>query len=45
VAFLLIEIVNYVEHYGLVRRELAPGRYERVMPWHSWESTASATGC
>lgn len=39
VAFLLIETINYIEHYGLVRREVAPGQYERVMPWHSWDST------
>jgi alkane 1-monooxygenase len=39
VAFCLIETINYIEHYGLVRLEAAPGRYERVMPWHSWDST------
>ena len=35
---LLLETVNYIEHYGLQRRETAPGRYERVQPWHSWNS-------
>jgi alkane 1-monooxygenase len=35
----LVETINYVEHYGLERREIAPGRYERVMPWHSWNSS------
>lgn len=38
VAIALVETINYVEHYGLVRREIAPGRYERIMPWHSWDS-------
>jgi alkane 1-monooxygenase len=38
VGFTLLEIVNYVEHYGLQRRELAPGKYERVLPKHSWNS-------
>jgi alkane 1-monooxygenase len=38
-AFSLLETINYIEHYGLERRELAPGRYERVMPWHSWNSS------
>jgi alkane 1-monooxygenase len=38
VAILLLELVNYVEHYGLVRVEIAPGVRERVMPKHSWES-------
>jgi alkane 1-monooxygenase len=39
VAFSLLEIINYIEHYGLFRREIAPGRYERVEPWHSWNSS------
>ena len=39
IAIVLLETINYVEHYGLVRRELSPGRYERVMPWHSWNSS------
>ncbi|OEK05324.1 alkane 1-monooxygenase [Roseivirga misakiensis] len=37
-AFSLLEIVNYIEHYGIVRREVAPGKYERVNPMHSWNS-------
>lgn len=39
VAFVLLEGINYVEHYGLVRREESPGRYERVAPRHSWDSS------
>jgi alkane 1-monooxygenase len=39
IAFSLLEVINYVQHYGLARRELAPGRYEPVMPWHSWNSS------
>jgi alkane 1-monooxygenase len=38
-AFTLLELVNYVEHYGIVRREVAPGRYERVNPLHSWNAS------
>lgn len=38
IAFLSLECVNYIEHYGIVRRELAPGRYERVNPLHSWNA-------
>jgi alkane 1-monooxygenase len=34
----LLETVNYIEHYGLQRKETAPGKYERAMPWHSWNS-------
>lgn len=29
---------NYVEHYGLLRRKLADGSYERCQPHHSWNS-------
>lgn len=34
----LLEAVNYIEHYGLSRKETEPGRYERAMPHHSWNS-------
>jgi alkane 1-monooxygenase len=39
VAFSLLETINYIEHYGLERAEIAPGRYERIAPWHSWNSS------
>jgi alkane 1-monooxygenase len=38
VAFSLLEAINYIEHYGLSRRQLASGKYERVLPQHSWNS-------
>ena len=38
IAFTLLEIVNYLEHYGLHRRKLDNGRYERIKPEHSWNS-------
>jgi alkane 1-monooxygenase len=38
VGFLLLETVNYIEHYGLSRKKIENGRYERVQPWHSWNS-------
>lgn len=38
VSFLLLESVNYIEHYGLLRRQLPNGRYEAVQPHHSWNS-------
>jgi len=37
-AFTLLEIVNYLEHYGLHRRRLENGKYERTNPTHSWNS-------
>ena len=39
VGFSLLEAVNYVEHYGIIRKEIAPNRYERVNPLHSWNSS------
>lgn len=38
VAFSLLEAINYIEHYGLARKRLDNGRYERVRPEHSWNS-------
>jgi alkane 1-monooxygenase len=38
VAFTFLEVINYVEHYGLHRRKLENGRYERVTPKHSWNA-------
>ena len=38
IGFLLLESVNYIEHYGLRRKLLANGRYEHVGPQHSWNS-------
>ena len=38
VAFSMLEVINYIEHYGLQRRMLASGKYERVRPEHSWNS-------
>jgi alkane 1-monooxygenase len=38
VGFLLLETVNYIEHYGLRRKQLSNGRYEPVLPVHSWNS-------
>lgn len=36
--FLLLETVNYIEHYGLLRLKSDSGRYERVKQVHSWNS-------
>lgn len=38
VGFLMLESVNYIEHYGLRRKKLPSGRYEPVQPQHSWNS-------
>jgi len=38
IGILLLETVNYIEHYGLQRKEIEQGKYERAMPEHSWNS-------
>src|SRR5690606_23063640 len=38
VGVLLLETVNYIEHYGLSRNKTKSGRYERVSKIHSWNS-------
>jgi alkane 1-monooxygenase len=43
-AILLLESVNYIEHYGIVRAETGRAangsvRYERVNPLHSWNAS------
>ncbi|MFA9290085.1 MAG: alkane 1-monooxygenase [Solirubrobacteraceae bacterium] len=39
----LHETVCYIEHYGLKRKLLNNGRYEQVMPHHSWNSEQIAS--
>jgi len=38
-----LELTNYVEHYGLTRKHLGGGRYEPVMPRHSWNADHRAS--
>ena len=38
ISFLFLETINYVEHYGLLRKIKPNGKYERVKPHHSWNS-------
>lgn len=38
-SFTLLEIVNYIEHYGITRKKLDNGKFERVNPKHSWNSS------
>ena len=35
-SIILLEAVNYMEHYGLKRQRLANGTYAPVTPQHSW---------
>lgn len=38
IGILLLESVNYIEHYGLLRKKNENGRYEKVKRTHSWNS-------
>jgi alkane 1-monooxygenase len=45
-ALTLLEAVNYLEHYGMLRQRVGVAdyeRYERVEPRHSWNSNNIAT--
>lgn len=39
VAIWQLELTNYVEHYGLTRKHLGDGRYEHILPRHSWNAS------
>ncbi len=43
VGMFLLEAMNYVSHYGLRRRKLPSGRYERLRPAHCWNGNAVIT--
>ncbi len=43
IGFSLLEVVNYLEHYGLLRQRREDGRFERTRPEHSWNSNNVAS--
>ena len=43
IGFSLLEVVNYLEHYGLLRQRREDGRYQRTRPEHSWNSNNVAS--
>lgn len=43
VAIWQLELVNYIEHYGLTRKHLDDGKYEHVQPHHSWNAPYKAS--
>ncbi len=43
VAIWQLELVNYVEHYGLTRKHLGDGTYEHTQPHHSWNGMQKAS--
>lgn len=38
-----LELVNYIEHYGLTRKHLGNGKYEPAQTRHSWNDSHSVT--
>lgn len=43
VAVWQLELVDYIEHYGLTRKYLGDGKYEHIRPHHSWNAAHKAT--
>ena len=43
VAIWQLELVNYIEHYGLTRKHLGDSKYEHVQPHHSWNAAHKAS--
>lgn len=43
VAIWQLELVNYVEHYGLTRKYIGDSKYEHVLPRHSWNASQKAS--
>ncbi|MBD3665648.1 alkane 1-monooxygenase [Sulfitobacter aestuariivivens] len=43
VAVWQLELINYIEHYGLTRKHLGDGKYEAVQPRHSWNAAHKAS--
>jgi alkane 1-monooxygenase len=38
VAWCILHVINYIQHYGLIRHRLGPGEYEHPTPAHAWNS-------
>ena len=43
VAILHLEVVNYIEHYGLSIKEISENKYEPTKPHHSWNANHAAS--
>lgn len=39
----LLELINYIEHYGLLREKNEKGQYVKVQPHHSWNASERLT--
>ena len=43
IAIWQLELVNFIEHYGLIRKHMGEGKYEHVQPRHSWNAAHKAS--
>ena len=43
IAIWQLELVNFIEHYGLTRKHMGEGKYEHVQPRHSWNAAHKAS--
>ncbi|MEP6747935.1 MAG: alkane 1-monooxygenase [Bacteroidota bacterium] len=37
-AIFLLHMINYLQHYGLARKEITGGKFEKIAEHHSWNS-------
>jgi alkane 1-monooxygenase len=44
-AIFILETINYIRHYGLMRKEISPGVYEQVSIKHSWNAPQWLHNC
>lgn len=44
VSILLLNITGYLQHYGLLRKELGAGRFEKIAAHHAWTSQQAKDG-
>ena len=41
IGIILLETINYVEHYGLMRKKDDNGKYEKINAMHSWNANVT----
>jgi alkane 1-monooxygenase len=44
IAIIILNITEYLQHYGLLRKEIADGRFEKVTAIHAWASARNEDG-
>lgn len=44
IAILMLHNINYLQHYGLLRKEINPGQHERISAQHAWNTSNQLSG-